>query len=173
MDYSSLQKTKFERIDVNQMLRQIVEFLQSQKRFRNFSLEFQPDGEILEAEMDQGLLEQVLYNFLNNAADASGESQVKKIVVRTQRLPGEIIRIIVKDHGQGIEAANIDKLFREKFTTKETGHGIGLVVCKNIIDRHHGRITVDSVLGQGTEFRIDLPISHEITEKTKRAVSAV
>lgn len=173
MDYSSLQNTKFERIDVNRMLRQIVEFLQPQKRFREFALEFQPDGETLEADIDQGLLEQVLYNFLNNAADASKDSQLKKIVVSTRSLPDMMLRIAVKDHGQGIEAGNIDKLFKEKFTTKESGHGIGLVVCKNIIDRHQGRISVDSVLGQGTQFMIDLPVNHEITEKSERAASRV
>lgn len=166
MDYSSLQKTNFQKIDVNQMLQQIIDFLKPQKRFRNFTMEFISQTETLEAEIDQGTIEQVLYNFLNNAADASIDSPVKKIIIRTEALPGEMIRLSIKDHGAGISAENLNRLFKEKFTTKDTGHGIGLVVCKNIIDRHQGRFTVESTPGQGALFMIDLPVFHEITEKT-------
>ena len=170
MDYSSLQKTNFQKIDINQMLQQIIDFLRPQKRFRNFTMEFIPQTETLEVEIDQGTIEQVLYNFLNNAADASIDSPIKKIIVRTEALPGEMIRLSIKDHGAGITPANLNRLFKEKFTTKDTGHGIGLVVCKNIIDRHQGQLKVESTPGQGALFMIDLPVFHEITEKTTAPV---
>jgi len=166
MDYSSLKKTNFENLDVNLLLNRIVEFLRPQKRFREFDIEFSSDSEILEAEVDQGLIEQVLYNLLNNAADASLESETKRIEISTGALPNGLIRLRIRDHGAGIVKDKLDKIFKEKFTTKETGHGIGLVVCKNIIDRHNGNISVDSVHGQMTEFTIELPVTHDITEKT-------
>ncbi len=56
------------------------------------------------------------------------------------------------------------RLFKEKFTTKDSGHGIGLVVCKNIIDKHKGRIRVESVLGCGTTFIIDIPLKQDQTQ---------
>lgn len=171
MDYSSLQMTNFQKIDVNQMLQQIVDFLKPQKRFRNFTMEFIPQTDTLEAEIDQGTIEQVLYNFLNNAADASLDSPVKKIIVRTEALPEQMIRLSIKDYGAGISPENLNRLFKEKFTTKDTGHGIGLVVCKNIIDRHQGKLTVESTPGQGALFMIDLPVFHEITEKTSAPVA--
>lgn len=158
MDYSSLQTMTLKRTDINQLLGRIVEFLSPQKRFRDFDIITDFSVEMLEIDIDQGLIEQVLYNFLNNAADASLESPVKKIEISSLKLSDEMVQIKIRDHGAGIEADKLDRLFKEKFTTKETGHGIGLVVCKNIIDKHNGKITVDSVLSQGTAFSIDLPM---------------
>ncbi len=158
MDYSSLKKATFETIDINLMLKRIVEFLQPQKRFREFEIAVQVDSESLEAEVDQGLLEQVLYNLLNNAADASADSQTKQIEISTSKASQDYIRLSIKDSGKGISEENLGRLFKEKFTTKDTGHGIGLVVCKNIIDKHQGRIIVESTPATGTDFIIELPI---------------
>lgn len=161
MDYSSLQQATFAKADLNQLLQRVMEFLQPQKRFRQIAIDtaFVPGA--LEAEVDQGLIEQVLYNLLNNAADALAEATVKKIEIGTARLSDDMIRLTVRDYGGGIPEEQCKKLFKEKFTTKQTGHGIGLVVCKNIIDKHNGRISVDSVPGQETIFTIDLPVVHQ------------
>jgi len=158
MDYSSLKQATFGKVDVNQLLQRIVEFLQPQKRFRAFDIKVNAETEILEAELDQGLIEQVLYNLLNNAADASTGCKIKKIEISTSAGPDEMIRMSIRDYGKGISEENIARLFKEKFTTKDTGHGIGLVVCKNIIDKHQGRIAVESTPEGGTSFIIDLPI---------------
>jgi len=166
MDYSSLKKASFKPIDINQLLKRIVDFLQPQRRFRDFKIVTSTDRKKLDAEVDQGLIEQVIYNLLNNAADASCDAKVKRIEITTGKLTDDIIRLSIKDHGKGISEENVQRLFKEKFTTKDTGHGIGLVVCKNIIDKHQGRIAVESTPGQGTEFIIDFPIHHEQTEKT-------
>jgi signal transduction histidine kinase/CheY-like chemotaxis protein len=166
MDYSSLKKASFKAIDINHLLKRIVDFLQPQKRFRDFDIVISADRKSLNAEVDQGLIEQVIYNLLNNAADASYETSTKRIEIATCKVSEETIRLSIKDHGKGISEEDLEKIFKEKFTTKEAGHGIGLVVCKNIIDKHGGHIAVESVPGQGTEFIIDLPMYHEQTEKT-------
>jgi len=165
MDYSSLTKASFETVDINLLLGRIVDFLRPQKRFRTFDITIQTDQDRLEAEVDQGLIEQVLYNLLNNAADASGDSPVKKIEIATTRTTADTIRLSIKDHGKGISEENLSRLFKEKFTTKDSGHGIGLVVCKNIVDKHQGHIAVESIPGHGTEFKIDLPARQEKAEK--------
>jgi signal transduction histidine kinase len=164
MDYSSLQQATFTRVDINQLLQRVVEFLQPQKRFRQIVIETSFVPGVLEAEVDQGLVEQVLYNLLNNAADAMARTAVKKIDIGTARLSDDMIRLSVRDYGDGIAEEQRKKLFKEKFTTKESGHGIGLVVCKNIIDKHNGRISVDSVPGRETVFMIDLPVIHQQAE---------
>ena len=165
MDYSSLTKASFETVDINLLLGRIVDFLRPQKRFRTFDITIQIDQDRLEAEVDQGLIEQVLYNLLNNAADASCDSPVKKIEIATTKTNADTIRLSIKDHGKGISEENLGRLFKERFTTKDSGHGIGLVVCKNIIDKHQGHIAVESIPGHGTEFKIDLPARQEKTEK--------
>ena len=169
MDYSSMKEVKFERIDINTLLENIIEFMRPQKRFREFDIQFTPADEKIEAEVDQGLIEQVLYNFLNNAADAAVDSDRKQIDISTSRKDASTVRIVIRDYGAGIEKSKADMLFKEKFTTKKTGHGIGLVVCKNIIDKHQGSIAVTSEIGQGAEFTLDLPVDHEITQKTVAA----
>ncbi len=163
MDYSSLQKATYKEHDINLLLSRIVEFLRPQKRFREFDVTMETKEDTLVVEIDQGLIEQVLYNLLNNAADASCDAPLKKIEIQTEAVSSQLIRLKISDHGSGIAPDKLEKLFKEKFTTKEHGHGIGLVVCKNIIDKHNGRITVDSQLNQGTTFIIDLPVVHEAT----------
>ena len=158
MDYSSLKKATFKKIDVNQMLQRIVEFLQPQKRFREFDIAINSDVDNLQAELDQGLIEQVLYNLLNNAADASSDSPVKQIEISTTMADEGTIRMSIRDHGKGISEENLGRLFKEKFTTKDTGHGIGLVVCKNIVDKHQGQIRVESSPDGGTIFNIEIPV---------------
>ncbi len=165
MDYSSLAKVSFEKTDVNRLLKRIVNFLQAQKRFREVEIVTTTDQKELEAEVDQGLIQQVLYNLLNNAADASAEAAVKRIEIATSKPTDDLIRLSIKDHGKGINPEDCAKLFKEKFTTKDAGHGIGLVVCKNIIDKHQGRIAVESTIGEGTEFILDLPERHEYSER--------
>ncbi len=165
MDYSSLKQASFKAVDVNQLLTRIIDFLQPQKRFREVDIVVNSECDSLTAEMDQGLVEQVLYNLLNNAADASLDTKTRKIEITIAKMGDDTIRLTIRDHGKGISEENLQKLFKEKFTTKDSGHGIGLVVCKNIIDKHNGRITVESVPDQGTAFKIDLPIHHEQTEK--------
>ncbi|MEZ5360077.1 MAG: response regulator [Candidatus Zixiibacteriota bacterium] len=172
MDYSSLKEVKFERVDVNSLLQNIIEFLHPQKRFREFEFNFNHKDDELFAEVDQGLLEQVLYNFLNNAADASLESPVKQIDVTTSQLENDKVRISIRDHGAGIEESKLNLLFKEKFTTKKTGHGIGLFVCKSIIDKHKGLVTVKSKVGEGAEFIIDLPIVQCKSDSVEQAVPA-
>ncbi|MCK5126888.1 MAG: response regulator [candidate division Zixibacteria bacterium] len=168
MDNSSLKEVKFEVLDINNLLSNIIEFLKPQKRFRDFDLKFTNETKTLEAEIDQGLIEQVLYNFLNNASDASIDSETKKIHIHTSMPDSDIIRISIRDYGAGIEQSKLNMLFKEKFTTKATGHGIGLVVCKNIMDKHNGLITVKSEIGKGAEFILDIPREHDSTAKTTR-----
>ena len=167
MDYSSMKETRFELIDINALLYRIIEFLRPQKRFRQFEIAVRTEAKELEVEIDQGLIEQVIYNFMNNAADASAEAPTKRIEVSTSRLPGETVRLSIKDFGVGIEESRLKRLFKEKFTTKTSGHGIGLIVCKGIIDKHHGSIQAVSRRGQGAEFIITLPLRQENTEKTQ------
>lgn len=165
MDYSSLKETSFKTVDINQLLARIVDFLQPQKRFRQIEIVVNSECETLTAEMDQGLVEQVLYNLLNNAADASLDAKTRKIEITIGRPNDDMIRLTVRDYGKGISEEDQDKLFKEKFTTKDCGHGIGLVVCKNIVDKHNGRITVESAPDRGTVFMIDLPVKHQPVEK--------
>ena len=106
------------------------------------------------------LIEQVFMNLISNAREAMLNSSIKqlKIDVYTERPQWVVIQF--KDSGAGIEQSHIEKIFQSFFTTKETGMGIGLSLCRDIIQKHQGTLVVKSQLEQGSVFEVRLPIAH-------------
>jgi signal transduction histidine kinase len=108
-------------------------------------------------------IQQVLLNLLINARQAMGNGGL--IVVRlSYDEPTDIIDLMVRDTGSGIPAETLRKIFDPFFTTKsgpddsgKGGTGLGLAMCRDIIEAHHGRIRVDSTPGRGTAFTLKLP----------------
>ena len=116
--------------------------------------QFAPDDEAL---CREGEIRQVLANLVGNAIDAMPRGG--RLLLRTHRIGGGIA-VTVADTGSGVSDKTRATLFQPFHTTKgATGSGLGLWVSKEIIDRHHGRIHVRSVVGQGTVFRVWLPRS--------------
>jgi two-component system sensor histidine kinase VicK len=111
---------------------------------------------------DKDKIEQVLNNFISNALKYSAPGTTVQIACIRK---GDHVYVSVKDSGLGIKAEDQEKLFDRFFRveSKETqsiaGFGIGLYICKEIIDRHHGKIGVDSALHQGSTFWFSLPLS--------------
>ena len=106
---------------------------------------------------DAERLRQALVNILDNAvqAVAGREADVR---LRTMRIDGRRLAIVVTDTGSGIAPEDLPRLFDPYFTTRRTGTGIGLAISRNIIDGLGGRITVNSARDRGTEVRIELPL---------------
>ncbi|MFT4144126.1 MAG: response regulator [Mobilitalea sp.] len=106
---------------------------------------------------------QVFVNIIMNAAQAIGSQkneQLGKIIIIAKKIMGKII-ISFQDNGPGISKENMTKIFEPFFTTKEIGEGTGLGLSISydiIVNKHHGNIRVDSELGIGTVFTIELPI---------------
>jgi signal transduction histidine kinase len=69
------------------------------------------------------------------------------------------VAILIGDTGPGIPADVLDKIFAPFFTTKARGTGLGLAVVRKVVDRHNGTVEVESVAGQGTAFKITLPVA--------------
>jgi len=72
---------------------------------------------------------------------------------------GSII-VSVKDNGEGIPVSMQSKIFVPNFTTKSSGTGLGLAMCKSIVEQAHGKIWFDTKLGEGTTFHIELPLAN-------------
>jgi signal transduction histidine kinase len=121
----------------------------------------------------EGELKQVVLNLLVNAAHAIAEKQQKtgdhtqgRIGVATSRV-GETIQIAVSDSGTGMDEATRMRIFDPFFTTKEVGKGTGqgLAMAHScVVVKHGGSIEVDSVVGEGTTFRLILPAKVEAAE---------
>ena len=111
-------------------------------------------------------LRQVFVNVIANAVDASQENS--EVLISTELLapetngdgqsPRHYARITIADNGRGMDKATRDRIFEPFFSTKKRGTGLGLAIVKQIVEQHGGRISVDSELGKGSQFRIDLPV---------------
>jgi two-component system NtrC family sensor kinase len=108
-------------------------------------------------ECDSSQIQQALLALIINALEATPENG--KITI-SAAAAGDTVRITIADTGRGIPPEAIDHVFEPFFTTKEqgTGVGLGLAIVYGIIDRHHGRIRVESPPGSGTVFTIELPV---------------
>ena len=110
---------------------------------------------------DENQLQQAFMNLLLNACEASPNSG--KLTIQTSAMtgPGTMtsgICVTIADNGEGITKENLSHLFQPFFTTKPDGTGLGLAVTQRIVKEHGGTITVDSRVGEGTSFRLCLPI---------------
>ncbi len=120
--------------------------------FKNYSPDVPP------VRFDAELMEHVIANLLINAAQASPPGGV--VTVKTQSDESEV-EVAVIDRGSGIDPKNIENIFNPFFTTKTDGIGFGLAIISKIIDEHGGRITVESALGEGSVFRVFLPLRRQ------------
>ena len=122
-------------------------------------------GDLWSAEIDVEQISQALNNILLNARQAMPEGgkievRAENVVFDADSLPlrsGKYVMISVRDHGCGIAAEVLPRIFDPYFTTKQSGNGLGLATVHAIIAKHEGHITVQSMLGAGTTFSVYLP----------------
>jgi signal transduction histidine kinase len=108
----------------------------------------------------EGQLQEVVFNLVRNAIDAmrSGSAAERTLQVRTEKRGHDAIGIFVQDSGPGIVPAQIERIFDPFVTTKKNGMGMGLTVCRMIIERHGGKLSASSSAGAGARFDITLPV---------------
>lgn len=139
-----------------------------------------PDG-LWQVTIDTGQISRVIQNLVINARQAMPEGgaidisceNISDISPVTQILPdGKYVRLCIADSGIGISEKYLDKIFDPYFSTKNEGSGLGLASCFSIIKNHHGWITVDSSVGNGTTFSVYLPASIQADGKERETNSA-
>jgi signal transduction histidine kinase len=115
------------------------------------------------AEVNPGQVQQVLLNLIINARQAMGEGGAMTVTVRASARDG-MGEIAIRDTGSGIPPEKLRSIFDPFFSTKtadgegQGGTGLGLALCKDVIESHHGRIRVESALGEGTCFTLRFPL---------------
>ncbi len=110
--------------------------------------------------VDSDQLERVFVNLLNNAIEAMPE---KGTITITSKINKQIMEISFTDSGTGISKENTEKMFTPLFTTKAKGMGLGLAICKRIVEAHEGKIMVESKQGKGTTFTVRVPLKPRIS----------
>jgi signal transduction histidine kinase len=152
------------RIDINEFLRSQIAFLRPQKRFKKLVIQTEWDETIPPLECDASGLQQVFYNLLLNAADAHAEAGTDHytVFVSTHHDPANCAaRLIVGDDGPGIPPEVMARIFRERVSSKPTGHGFGTLTIARVVREHGGTVAAGERTGGGTEFTIALPLATE------------
>jgi two-component system, NtrC family, nitrogen regulation sensor histidine kinase NtrY len=134
---------------------EVVEF--SLDIFNEDYIQFKSDEEEIVTIMDRTQLIRIITNLVKNAIQAIPENQVEKSILVEVKQVENNVNITVKDNGIGIEQQNIERIFEPKFTTKNSGMGLGLGIIKNIIENYKGTITFETEFGNGTTFTVSLP----------------
>ena len=106
---------------------------------------------------DRVQIQQVLINLIRNAMDAMLDAEERLLTISTSGGPDDLVTVTVQDTGSGISEAVADQLFQPFVTSKQTGMGIGLSICRTIIEAHGGRISFEAAPEGGTIFRFTLP----------------
>jgi signal transduction histidine kinase len=137
-------------------------FLQTRKRCAiPESVQFQADlpAMLPKIQVDPLQMVQVFQNLIINAVQAMPEGG--HLCISAKKLNTAFVEISVADTGEGISPDNMLRLFQPLFTTRTRGVGLGLVVCRNLTEENGGRIGVESRVGEGTTFKVTLPVAEE------------
>ncbi|MGH7453477.1 MAG: sensor histidine kinase, partial [bacterium] len=157
LDFARLNQPVFAAIDLAALTDEVLQDF----HFDGVELKKDFAHELPRVHVDAAQIKRVLANLLRNALDAcfsQKDSRPCRISLKL-RADGEKVRLEVADTGPGIALEIGEKIFEPFFSTKPTGHGLGLALARQIISNHGGTITFTSETGQGTRFVIELPVA--------------
>lgn len=151
-------RPKIEEVSVRSVISEVLQLTKSELRQRNVLVSTAYDESSDAVNGDRIQLQQVLINLIMNGADAmaSVEARRKTLHLATRRQPDGLIQVSVSDMGVGLDEETADKAFDAFFTTKATGIGMGLSICRSIIEAHGGQIWMNSEKSKGSTFSFTL-----------------
>jgi len=142
------------RSNLNTTVEHAVMLARQQVLSRPIKIELQQAAELPEVEHDSDQVHQVLLNLLLNAVQAMEGPGIVRVEIGSR---DGFASVAISDTGRGISAQNLPNIFRPFYTTKGDGTGLGLSLARRIVEDHHGRIEVSSVVGKGSKFEVLLP----------------
>jgi two-component system NtrC family sensor kinase len=159
--FSRLDEAEVKRVDLNEGIESTMRLLSGYYKSGRINL-IRDFGEIPQVNCYAAQLNQVWMNVLVNAAQAIGTGAGEVRI--TTRCEGRTVMVSVSDNGPGISPEQLKRIFDPFFTTKPVGEGtgLGLSISHGIIERHGGKIEVESATGKGTTFTISLPIDADL-----------
>ena len=150
-----------ESLDLDQVIRDIINFLKYEIQKGDVKVEFYPGCRPCKIKANKIQIEQVLINMVRNGLEAIGNAGITdgQIMVRSSVLSNNSIEVTVADNGPGVKPAMVDAIFHPFQTSKKTGMGIGLSLSRTIIEAHNGKLWVDKDYQNGALFGFELPVS--------------
>jgi len=144
------------RINLNNLINTVLTLLRMDLQKEDVQVVARLDEKLPDVAGDAVQLQQVILNLIVNAIDAMRSVQVRVLTVQTSLIGGRA-HVSIEDTGPGIDDANRERIFKPLYTTKSGGMGMGLSICRSIIENHGGRIWVERVTGPGSIFQFEVP----------------
>ena len=160
----------------NAVVEGAVALLQRELGRRQVTLRLVLDARLPEVVADAVLIEQVVINLVRNASDALMERHAgeRSIEVRsTLSADARFVRLDVSDNGPGLQGRRIETLWAAFYSTKAEGMGMGLAICRSILEAHHGVLDASEAPGGGACFSISLPVCTHVAEALEERADAV
>jgi C4-dicarboxylate-specific signal transduction histidine kinase len=145
-------------LDLNDLVREVLTLTERELQRNRVSVEVKLDEHLPLVKGDRVQLQQVLVNLITNAIDAMAEKKWPRILrIESAAQEPSGVLISVADTGKGIDPNVVDRIFNPLFTTKSNGMGMGLAICRSIVEGHDGRLWASAGAEGGAVFQFVLP----------------
>ena len=145
-------------LDVNNLIREALALVHDDLQTHRIAVQADYDQWLPRIEGNQVQLQQVLVNLITNAIDSMATEDGQRVLsLRSEVHDSGSVMVSVEDTGKGVEPSAIDRIFNPQFTTKAHGMGMGLAICRSIIDAHGGRLWMTANLPRGAIFHFSVP----------------
>ena len=148
-----------DRLDINEAVREVIRLTQSEVTKSGISVQTQLADDLRLVEGDRIQLQQVILNLVINAVEAMDDMSegARDLLIGTGRAPSGGVLVAVRDSGPGLAPATLDRLFEAFYTTKPGSLGLGLSICRSIVEAHGGQLSAGSNASRGALFQFTLP----------------
>jgi C4-dicarboxylate-specific signal transduction histidine kinase len=143
--------------DINKLISTVLAIVRSELQKHRVELSIQLHDSLPTLKGDRVQLQQVVLNLVVNAIEAMQSVEPRILSIRSCVSKPNFIHVSIEDTGTGVDPSKEDQIFKPMFTTKERGMGIGLSICRSIIESHNGRIWLTRGIESGSVFQFELP----------------
>jgi signal transduction histidine kinase len=152
-------------LDINELVKEVIAMVQRELFSQRVSLRIELASEVPVVFADRVQLQQVIINLVMNGIEAMQPvaDRPRELVIRSHQDEAHQVWVTVQDSGVGISAENVERLFEPFFTTKSSGMGVGLSICRSIIEAHGGQLLASRNCGPGATFQLALPAYRRAT----------
>jgi len=144
-------------VDINHLITTVLAIVRIDLRKDGIELRTQLDERIPIVECDRVQVQQVVLNLVMNAIESMHSLQPRVLKIQSERCKPDFVHVSIEDTGTGVDPSDVDRIFKPLFTTKTRGMGMGLSICRSVIENHGGRIWVSPGASRGSIFHFELP----------------
>ena len=147
-------------VDINKLIWAVLGLVWIDLQKQEIDLDTKLNEQLPLVQGNEIQLQQVLLNLITNAIESMHSVEQRVLRVKSESGGPDVVHVSIEDTGTGIDHSNLDNIFKPMFTTKATGMGMGLAICRSIVEGHGGRIWISHGHEKGSTFHFSLPTRH-------------